>query len=57
MLSHVVLLIQAAAAPIVQGSNAPAFDVPRLTDEVEVDGRLAEATWTSAIARRTAIRT
>ena len=48
MLSHVVLLIQAAAAPIVQGSNAPAFDVPRLTEEVEVDGRLAEAPWTSA---------
>lgn len=50
MLSHVFLLIQAVAAPppVVQGSNAPSFEVPRLAAEIEVDGRLAEAPWSSA---------
>ena len=50
MLSHVFLLIQAAAAlpPVVQGSSAPSFEIPRLAEAIEVDGRLAEAPWSSA---------
>ena len=48
MLLPAILLIQAAAAPVVQGGNAPSFEIPRSAEEIEVDGRLAEAPWTGA---------
>lgn len=47
MLFHALLLLQASATPI-QGGSAPAFDIPRSTEEVDVDGRLSEGAWSSA---------
>ena len=49
MLSHAFLLLQAAvAAPVVQGSSAPAFEIPRSAVEAEVDGNLADSPWATA---------
>src|SRR5688572_4029515 len=49
MLPHAFLLLQAAvAAPVVQGSSTPAFDVPRSAAEAEVDGNLTESSWSQA---------
>ena len=42
------LFLQTVAAPAVQGGSAPAFDIPRAAEEVQVDGNLAEDSWTSA---------
>jgi hypothetical protein len=50
MLATAFLLLQAAspAGPVVQGSSAPAFDIPRAVAEVQVDGSLSEDVWASA---------
>jgi hypothetical protein len=48
MLSTAVFLLQAVTAPVVQGSNAASFEIPRSAEEIEVDGSLAEAPWSGA---------
>lgn len=48
MLFHTFLFIQAAAAPVVQGSSAPAFEIPRTATEATIDGNLADPAWASA---------
>src|SRR5262245_42029743 len=48
MLSHAFFLLQAVAAPVVHGSPAPAFEIPRSAEEADVDGKLAETQWSNA---------
>jgi len=48
MLFSTLLLLQAAAAPVVQGSSAPVFEVPRSAAEAEIDGSLADSAWSTA---------
>jgi hypothetical protein len=48
MIVPALLLIQATAAPVIQGSAAPAFDVPRGTQEIQVDGDLSDPAWSNA---------
>jgi len=46
------LQVAGSAAPVVQGSAAPAFEIPRATEGAEVNGRLDDAAW-SVSARLT----
>src|SRR5688500_439608 len=50
LLSPAFLLLQAAtiAAPVVQGSSAPTFEIPRSSAEAEVDGNLGDVPWATA---------
>jgi hypothetical protein len=43
-----VLFALQVAAPVVQGSGAPAFEVPRAAQDAEIDGSLADEPWTNA---------
>lgn len=48
LLTSLLSLQVAAAAPVIPGSSAPVFDVPRATEDAQVDGRLTDAVWASA---------
>jgi hypothetical protein len=52
MLTSAFLVLQVAAAPVVQGGSATEFDIPRLAEEAEVDGSLTEAAWSNAARLR-----
>src|ERR1051325_11456091 len=51
MLSAAVLLFlqTQVVARTVPGTGAPAFTIPRLTQDATVDGRLDEPAWSSAV--------
>lgn len=48
LLPSLLLQLAAAAGPTVPGNASPAFDVPRATEEIVVDGRLDEPAWNQA---------
>jgi hypothetical protein len=48
MLIGAILSLQIAAAPLVQGRPAAAFDLPRAAVDAEIDGQLADSVWQSA---------
>jgi len=48
LLAPLFALQVAAAAPVVPGSSAPSFEVPRATEDATIDGRLTDPVWSTA---------